>query len=58
MEVEDNAKREQLLHSMQNLSVASQIEKLKVESSADAISSVSVSVWHSNIPITHRLELI
>ncbi|XP_055828766.1 mediator of RNA polymerase II transcription subunit 8 isoform X3 [Solanum dulcamara] len=30
MEVEDNAKREQLLHSMQNLSVASQIEKLKV----------------------------
>lgn len=33
MEVEDNAKREQLLHSMQNLSVASQIEKLKVGSS-------------------------
>ncbi|XP_019068746.1 mediator of RNA polymerase II transcription subunit 8 isoform X3 [Solanum lycopersicum] len=30
MEVEDNAKREQLLHSMQHLSVASQIEKLKV----------------------------
>nr|XP_018632338.1 mediator of RNA polymerase II transcription subunit 8-like isoform X6 [Nicotiana tomentosiformis] len=30
MEVEDNSKREQLLHSMQNLSVAPQIEKLKV----------------------------
>ncbi|CAN4089263.1 unnamed protein product [Withania somnifera] len=29
MELEDNTKREQLLHSMQSLSVASQIEKLK-----------------------------
>lgn len=37
MEVEDNSKREQLLHSMQNLSVAPQIEKLKVENSADAV---------------------
>lgn len=30
MEVEDNIKREQLLHGMQNLPVAAQIEKLKV----------------------------
>ena len=30
METDDNTKREQLLHGMQNLPVASQIEKLKV----------------------------
>lgn len=30
MEVEDNSKREQLLHGMQNLSIPMQIEKLKV----------------------------
>lgn len=30
MEMEDNVKREQLLHGMQSLPVAAQIEKLKV----------------------------
>lgn len=30
MEVEDNSKREQLLHGMQNLPIPMQIEKLKV----------------------------
>lgn len=30
MEVDDNFKREQLLHGMQSLPVAAQIEKLKV----------------------------
>lgn len=30
METEDNVKREQLLHGMQSLPVAAQIEKLKV----------------------------
>lgn len=30
MEMDDNAKRDQLLHGMQNLPLSSQIEKLKV----------------------------
>lgn len=30
MEMEDNSKREQLLHGMQNLQLLSQIDKLKV----------------------------
>jgi len=30
MEVDDNSKREQLLHGMQNLSLPVQIDKLKV----------------------------
>lgn len=34
MEMEDNTKREQLLHGMQGLPVAAQIEKLKVGSHA------------------------
>lgn len=32
MEMEDNTKREQLLHGMQSMPVAAQIEKLKVGS--------------------------
>lgn len=32
MEMEDNIKREQLLHGMQSLSLATQIEKLKASS--------------------------
>lgn len=30
IEADDNAKREQLLHGMQNLSITAQIEELKV----------------------------
>ena len=47
MEGEDNSKREQLLHGMQNLPLSSQIEKLKVFQSSLSI-QISVFIYFMN----------
>lgn len=43
MEVDDNSKREQLLFGMQNLPVASQIERLKVIRATHTIPIICIS---------------
>lgn len=60
MEMEDNTKREQLLHGMQGLPVAAQIDKLKVESHTvpNIIVHHPVFLYNGICVIDLRLELI
>jgi hypothetical protein len=62
MEVDDNSKREQLLHGMQNLPLSSQIEKLKVFQSSLSITFSSyffINFLHLEISILQaRIDMI
>ena len=60
METEDNTKREQLLHGMQGLPVAAQIDKLKVGSHTSGIYMyiTGFSISNDVCVIDRRLELI
>lgn len=59
METDDNTKREQLLHGMQSLPVAAQIEKLKVGSHTTYTTGILVAFTRNDLCIRGpRLELI
>lgn len=53
MEMDDNVKREQLLHGMQSLPVAAQIEKLKVvvnsAHSIDTLHGIYLKLYDSHL---------